>query len=176
VCLPPVGPASRLKLGAIVSSASRLDLTPEARARLARSLAFVLNETSKSKRERIYGVTTGTEMLGTVERSDPGQTQIDYVTNYAIGQGAPLPDPIVKLAVLLRANTFAKGLSGVREELIDQFLALYNAGYVAVVPSEGSVGASGDMMPLAHLALAFIGQGTVRHLPTGDFVPAAHEL
>jgi histidine ammonia-lyase len=109
----------------------------------------------------VYGVTTGFGDLADV-RIEPAQTaelQRNLVRSHAAGVGDPLPDEVVRAMLLLRANTLAVGLSGVRVEVADLLVALLNAAVHPVVPSRGSLGASGDLAPLAHLALVLIGEG-----------------
>src|SRR5918995_1007081 len=109
----------------------------------------------------VYGVTTGFGDLADV-RIEPAQTaelQRNLVRSHAAGVGEPLPDEVVRAMLLLRANALAIGLSGVRVELVELLLDMLNATVHPVVPSRGSVGASGDLAPLAHLALVLIGEG-----------------
>ncbi|PZR62970.1 MAG: histidine ammonia-lyase [Chloroflexi bacterium] len=109
----------------------------------------------------VYGVTTGFGDLADV-RIEPDQSvalQRNLVRSHAAGVGPPLPPDVVRAMLLLRANTLAVGLSGVRTSVADQLCALLNAKIHPVIPSRGSVGASGDLAPLAHLALVLIGEG-----------------
>ncbi|MGH2356678.1 MAG: histidine ammonia-lyase [Candidatus Limnocylindria bacterium] len=109
----------------------------------------------------VYGVTTGFGDLADV-RIDPAQTselQRNLVRSHAAGVGEPLPAEAVRAMLLLRANTLAVGLSGVRVELTQLLVDMLNAAVHPVVPSRGSLGASGDLAPLAHLALVVIGEG-----------------
>ncbi|MGH2462199.1 MAG: histidine ammonia-lyase, partial [Candidatus Limnocylindria bacterium] len=109
----------------------------------------------------VYGVTTGFGDLADV-RISPEQTatlQRNLVRSHAAGVGEPLPEEVVRAMVVLRVNALAVGLSGVRPELADLLVAMLNAGVHPLVPSRGSVGASGDLAPLAHLALVVIGEG-----------------
>ena len=113
--------------------------------------------------ETVYGVTTGFGDLADV-RIEPGQTaelQRNLVRSHAAGVGDPLPAEVVRAMLLLRANGLAIGLSGVRPELVDLLFGMLNSGVHPVVPSRGSVGASGDLAPLAHVALVLIGEGEV---------------
>jgi histidine ammonia-lyase len=110
----------------------------------------------------VYGVTTGFGDLADV-RIDPAQTmelQRNLVRSHAAGVGEPLPVDVVRAMLVLRANTLAVGLSGVRVELAELLCHMLNARVHPVIPSRGSVGASGDLAPLAHLALVVIGEGT----------------
>ena len=109
----------------------------------------------------VYGVTTGFGDLADV-RIDPDQTadlQRNLVRSHAAGVGEPLPAEVVRAMLLLRANTLAIGLSGVRVEIAELLCGMLNAAVHPVIPSRGSVGASGDLAPLAHLALVMIGEG-----------------
>ena len=126
--------------------------------------------------ETAYGVNTGFGKLSEV-RIEPGEVrtlQRNLVRSHACGLGEPLPDADVRAMLLLRANVLAKGYSGVRPELIETLLALLNWRIHPVIPARGSVGASGDLAPLAHLALALIGEGQV--LFEGRPLPAAMAL
>jgi histidine ammonia-lyase len=113
------------------------------------------------KGDAVYGVNTGFGKLSDVRI--PGdklcQLQVNLVRSHACGLGKPLSEPEVRAMLLLRANVLAKGLSGVRRETIEMLIGLLNAGVHPVVPEKGSVGASGDLAPLAHLALVLIGEG-----------------
>jgi histidine ammonia-lyase len=109
----------------------------------------------------VYGVTTGFGDLADT-RIAPGRAaelQRNLVRSHAAGVGEPLPDEVVRAMLLLRANGLAVGLSGARVELVDLLLAMLNAAVHPVVPSRGSLGASGDLAPLAHVALVLIGEG-----------------
>jgi histidine ammonia-lyase len=111
-----------------------------------------------------YGVNTGFGHLASVRipPEDQAALQLNLVRSHACGVGEPLPDEVVRGMQLLLANSLSKGLSGVRPELVEQVLGQLAAGVVPVVPSRGSVGASGDLAPLAHCALPLIGEGRVR--------------
>ncbi len=109
----------------------------------------------------VYGVTTGFGDLADV-RIEPSQTaelQRNLVRSHAAGVGDALPDDVVRAMLLLRANALAVGLSGVRVELVELLVSMLNASVHPVVPSRGSLGASGDLAPLAHIALVLIGEG-----------------
>jgi histidine ammonia-lyase len=113
------------------------------------------------KEEAVYGVNTGFGKLSDVRI--PGnhlsELQVNLLRSHACGLGKPLSNAEVRAMLLLRANVLAKGLSGVRREIIGMLIGLLNAGIHPVVPEKGSVGASGDLAPLAHLALVLIGEG-----------------
>lgn len=111
----------------------------------------------------VYGISTGIGDLANV-RIDPAEAervQRDIVRSHATAVGPLLPRSVVRAMMLLRARTFAFGVSGVRLELVERFVAMLNAGIHPVVPSQGSLGASGDLAPLAHLALPLLGEGEV---------------
>jgi histidine ammonia-lyase len=111
--------------------------------------------------EPIYAVNTGVGLLADVRipREDLDQLQRNVVRSHATGVGEPLAREVVRAIMLIRANVLAKGLSGIRPIVAERLLDLVNRGVTPVVPSQGSVGASGDLAPLAHIALVLIGEG-----------------
>jgi histidine ammonia-lyase len=111
----------------------------------------------------VYGVTTGFGDLATtfIEPAQAGRLQANLLMSHAAGVGRPFPREVVRAMLLLRANTLALGYSGCRPLLVDRLLAFLDAGIHPVVPEQGSLGASGDLAPLAHLALPIIGRGDV---------------
>lgn len=113
----------------------------------------------------VYGVNTGFGDLSRVQiPADKLRVlQERLILSHCAGVGEPLPDAAVRGMLLLRANTLARGHSGVRPAIVEALLALLNADVLPMVPSRGSVGASGDLAPLAHLALPLLGKGRVRH-------------
>ena len=127
----------------------------------------------------VYGVTTGFGDLATtfIEPSQAGQLQENLLMSHAAGVGPPFPREVVRAMLLLRANTLALGHSGCRPLLVDRLLAFLEKGIHPVVPEQGSLGASGDLAPLAHLALPLIGRGEAevdgRVLPAGEALAAA---
>ena len=124
----------------------------------------------------VYGVTTGFGDLATtfIDPSQAGQLQENLLMSHAAGVGRPFPREVVRAMLLLRANTLALGFSGCRPRLVDRLLAFLDAGIHPVVPEQGSLGASGDLAPLAHLALPIIGRGEVEW--GGQVVAAADAL
>jgi histidine ammonia-lyase len=124
----------------------------------------------------VYGVNTGFGRLADVHiaRDELRQLQLNLVRSHACGIGDPLSEPEVRAMMLLRANVLALGLSGIRLEVIELLCEMLNHGIHPVVPEKGSVGASGDLAPLAHLGLALIGEGEVTY--RGNRVAAAHAL
>jgi histidine ammonia-lyase len=109
----------------------------------------------------VYGVNTGFGKLADIRIADSEleALQINLVRSHACGLGAPLSEQETRALMLLRANVLAKGFSGCRVELVDTLVAMLEAGVHPVIPEKGSVGASGDLAPLAHLALSMIGEG-----------------
>ncbi|MEW6756628.1 MAG: histidine ammonia-lyase [Acidobacteriota bacterium] len=111
-----------------------------------------------------YGITTGFGHFATVTipRDRVEDLQKNLIRSHAVGVGEPLPDDVVRAIMALRINCLLRGRSGVRAETLQALAAMLNADIVPLVPCQGSVGASGDLAPLAHVALALMGEGTVR--------------
>ena len=134
-------------------------LDPDAREAVERARAVVqaLVESDKVS----YAITTGVGKLSDVRihGDQIRELQVNLVRSHAVGVGEPLPVAETRAMMLLRANSLAKGYSGVRAIVIDTICEMINRGITPVIPSQGSVGASGDLAPLAHLALALIGEG-----------------
>ncbi len=112
----------------------------------------------------VYGITTGFGRLATthIEPEEAAQLQVRLLRSHAAGVGERLGDRTVRTMLLLRARTLAQGHSGVRPVLVERLVEMLNRGLLPVVPGQGSVGASGDLAPFAHLALPLIGEGEVR--------------
>jgi histidine ammonia-lyase len=130
--------------------------------------------------EVIYGVTTGFGEFANVSisREKIEALQQNLIRSHAAGTGEPLPTEVVRAMLLLRANALSKGYSGVREAVIEQLLTFLKLDILPVIPSKGSVGSSGDLAPLSHLALALTGEGSVS-VASGDsrkIVPASEAL
>ncbi|MEP6572129.1 MAG: histidine ammonia-lyase [Gemmatimonadota bacterium] len=143
------------------SPESRIQIAPAAREALARSRQLV--ESAIASGQTIYGINTGFGKLANVRVAPDqlDQLQANLIRSHAAGVGDALPASIVRAAMLLRANVLLRPTSGVRPELVDALLALLNANLIPVVPEQGSVGASGDLAPLAHIALVLMGEGSV---------------
>ena len=124
----------------------------------------------------VYGVNTGFGKLANqrISKAQLETLQLDLIRSHSVGVGSPLAPEIMRLMMALKAASLARGYSGVREVVIDTLLAAHNAGLVPYVPSQGSVGASGDLAPLAHMTLALIGEGDM--LQDGKRVSAALAL
>jgi histidine ammonia-lyase len=134
-------------------------VAPAALARVAQSRALI--EEILAAGETVYGVNTGFGKLSDVRipAGNLAQLQTNLVRSHAGGVGQPLSEAESRAMLLLRANVLAKGFSGCRPALVELLVALLNAGVHPVIPEKGSVGASGDLAPLAHLALVVIGEG-----------------
>src|SRR5437763_5796940 len=137
-----------------------VELSDRSRERMRAARALV-ERTAHGAREHTYGVNTGFGRF--VSRSIPEELteelQLRLLRSHACGVGEPYADEIVRSAMLLRANTLAKGNSGARVQTVQLLLDCLERGVLPVVPSRGSVGASGDLAPLAHLALPLVGEG-----------------
>ena len=153
---------SHLTLDQLVAIADRhaeVSLAPQARERVAASRAVV--DTMAAGEAAVYGINTGFGNFAEtrVAKADLARLQVNLLRSHAAGVDAPLEPRTVRAMMALRANVLAKGFSGIRVETIEALLALLNHGIHPRVPSRGSVGASGDLAPLAHLALVLIGEG-----------------
>jgi histidine ammonia-lyase len=166
---------SSLTLEALEAVARRgvpVSLLPSARMAVERARGVV--DGAVARGAVVYGVTTGfgnfAEVVIPPDRIR--ELQLNLVRSHAAGVGEPLGDPETRGLMLLRANVLAKGFSGVRPETLDLLLGMLNGGVHPVIPAQGSVGASGDLAPLAHLALGLVGEGSVRFrgrvLPSRD--------
>ena len=146
---------------AVARGGARAVLDVHARERMAEARAVV--ERLVAAGEVVYGITTGFGDLATtvIPPADARRLQENLLASHAVGVGPPLPRDVVRAMLLLRANTLALGHSGCRPELVDRLLRFLELGIHPVVPAQGSVGASGDLAPLAHLALPLIGRGEV---------------
>ncbi|HUG26341.1 histidine ammonia-lyase, partial [Piscinibacter sp.] len=168
------GRLDRAVLQQAAAGGGRFALASSARAGIEASVRAVRELVSRH--DAVYGINTGFGKLAQTRIADDqlAQLQKNLVLSHSAGIGRPLEPPVVRLMLLLKAASLAHGISGVRGEVIDALLALLNADVLPVVPEKGSVGASGDLAPLAHLACALIGIGEV--FVDGRRVPAAQGL
>ncbi len=168
-----IGPDRHIDVDDVVSVARdrrRAVLSDAARPALEASRAVVDRVVARG--DTVYGITTGFGDLASV-RIGPEETDVlqrNLVRSHAAGVGEPLADEVVRAMLLLRAAALAQGLSGVRPVVVERLLDFLDTDLLPVVPSRGSVGASGDLAPLAHLALGLIGEGEVRL--AGERLPA----
>ncbi|GGG29837.1 histidine ammonia-lyase [Caldovatus sediminis] len=152
------GAATLAQLRTVMEGA-RLDLAPGWRAATEAGAAAVAAHLTTG--ETLYGINTGFGKLAST-RIPPdhlAQLQLNLLRSHAAGTGALLPPPVVRLVLALKALSLARGASGVRPEVVEALLALLNNDVLPAIPSKGSVGASGDLAPLAHLALVLVGEG-----------------
>jgi histidine ammonia-lyase len=149
-------------------------LDPAAKVRMKASRAVV--ERLVDEGAVVYGVTTGVGFLAdrSIDRADAERLQQNLLVSHAAGVGEPLPREVVRAMLLLRANTLALGFSGARPIVAERLVDFLRLGIHPLVPAQGSVGASGDLAPLAHLALPLIGRGHVE--VDGHVVPSSIAL
>lgn len=143
----------------IIFQYEEVDLTAEAWERVDTSRELVDDAVANDK--IVYGITTGFGKFSdvTIKNGAVADLQLNLIRSHACGVGEPLPEHISRAMILLRANALAKGFSGVRRELLQLLLDMLNHRIHPVIPQQGSLGASGDLAPLAHLALVLIGEG-----------------
>ena len=147
------------QLQAIHTGGQALRIDASANAAIAASAAVVQRAAQGS--EPVYGVNTGFGKLAStrIGEADLATLQLNLIRSHSVGIGTPLQAPVLRLLLALKAASLARGHSGVRPVVIDTLIAAHNAGLVPYVPSQGSVGASGDLAPLAHMTLALMGEG-----------------
>jgi histidine ammonia-lyase len=147
------------QLYAVALGGEKVSLAPAAVERMNASRAVV--ERLVASGQTAYGINTGFGKLASVRISTEQvrQLQVNLVRSHACGVGAPLSEAETRAMMLLRANALAKGLSGIRPQIVQTLCSMLNAKLHPVIPSQGSVGASGDLAPLAHLAQMVIGEG-----------------
>jgi histidine ammonia-lyase len=153
---------------------SDVSLAPDAVERMSASRALI--DRLAAGDAPIYAVNTGVGLLANVRipREDLDQLQRNVIRSHAAGVGDPLPRSVVRAMMLIRANVLAKGFSGIRPVVAQRLCDLLNRGVTPVVPSQGSVGASGDLAPLAHMALVLIGEGEAEF--DGTVMPGGEAL
>src|SRR3954468_11900687 len=140
----------------------KVELSSQAERRIQRAHSFLIAESKKGG--AVYGLNTGFGPLSDVRiaNEDIETLQCNFLRSHAVGVGAYIDDRYVRAMLILRANALAIGNSGVHPATIDLLLAFLNRGICPLIPEQGSVGASGDLAPLAHLALVLIGEGRAR--------------
>ncbi len=158
----------------VARGGARVEVTEEARAAMERSAAVVASLVEAE--EPAYGVSTGFGSLANVRipADRRAELQRSLIRSHAAGMGPPVEREVVRAMLVLRARTLAMGYSGARPVVAETIVALLNAGITPIVPEHGSLGASGDLAPLAHCALALTGEGEVS--VDGAAVPAAEAL
>lgn len=170
----PPGRLTLEQLQAIHAEPQQLVLDPAAHEAIRRSAAVV--QRAALAQAPTYGVNTGFGKLANqrIDSDALDLLQLNLIRSHSVGVGEPLAPEVVRLMVALKAASLARGHSGVRPEVVQMLLAVHNAGLVPYVPSQGSVGASGDLAPLAHMTLALLGEGEM--LVEGRRRPAAAVL
>ncbi|MFZ0614334.1 MAG: histidine ammonia-lyase [Desulfobacterales bacterium] len=161
-------------LAAVARKGRRIDLGAGAAARIDAARRLIDRWVAEGR--TIYGVTTGFGALSDVaiSRQDTRRLQKNILMSHAAGVGAPFDEETVRAVMLLRIQDMARGHSGIRLETVRHLVALLNGGVCPVVPEKGSVGASGDLAPLAHLALVLLGKGEAFF--AGERIPGAEAL
>lgn len=139
----------------------QVEISDEALQNVKQSRAIV--ERIINHKETVYGITTGFGLFSDVliDQDQYNQLQVNLIRSHACGVGKPFSEEVALVMMILRLNTLLKGHSGATVELIDQLIYFINHRIIPVIPQQGSLGASGDLAPLAHLALALIGEGHV---------------
>jgi histidine ammonia-lyase len=161
---------------AVAVDGAQAELSDEGRRKLRAARDVVERVAEGSPGESTYGLNTGFGRFvsKTIPPELAAELQLRLLRSHACGVGDPYPAEVVRAAMLLRANTLAKGYSGARPETVELLLACLNRGLTPLVPSRGSVGASGDLAPLAHLALPLVGEGEA--VVDGELLPGADAL
>jgi histidine ammonia-lyase len=157
-----------------VADGAKVALADVARGRIEQARAFV--EAILAQGEVVYGVNTGFGALSdvTIPHGKLRELQVNLVRSHSCGVGDPLPERVVRAMMLQRANVLAKGYSGCRAAVVDTLIRMLNANVHPVIPARGSVGASGDLAPLAHLAQVIIGEGEATY--RGERMPGREAM
>src|SRR5713226_5734075 len=165
---------SLAQVAAVAHGTERVSLSSAARTRVEQSRRVV--ERIVAEERTVYGVNTGFGKLSDVhiDQSQLRELQLNLVRSHSCGVGSPLSEDEARAMLLLRANVLALGYSGCRAVVIEKLLAMLDRGVTPVIPEKGSVGASGDLAPLAHLALTVIGEGEAFY--RGARIPGAEAL
>ncbi len=173
--LGPSGLSAR-DVVSVAREEAHVSLTAEAHAAMERAAAVVASLSDAA--EPAYGISTGFGSLATVSIASAQREELQraVVRSHAAGMGPPVEREVVRAMMLLRARTLAMGYSGARPVVAERIVGLLNAGLTPVVPEHGSLGASGDLAPLAHCALALIGEGEVDEARSGSAVRPADAL
>ncbi len=175
---PVVLDGNSLTIGDVVAVArqgAQVHLDRDALERVRQARAWI-DEISKDDETLVYGVNTGYGSLAEVRipRADVATLARNLILSHSTGVGPPLPGEVVRATMLIRANTLAKGYSGIQPATLATLVEMLNRGVLPVIPEKGSVGASGDLAPLSHLALTLIGEGEAFH--EGARMPGAEAL
>lgn len=162
---------------AVARHNAQVRLSPTCHQKIQRSRALV--EKILEENRRVYGISTGFGEFSKVAigPEQSAQLQENLILSHCVAVGEPLSQDVVRAMMLLRANALCKGFSGIRQELIECLISMLNAGVTPVVPQQGSLGASGDLAPLSHMALVMLGRGEAfykgERLPGGEAMARA---
>ena len=172
ILIPGAIPLARLER--LYHSSAPAELHPSARAGVEAAAARIAEAAAGTA--PVYGVNTGFGKLASlkIDARDTATLQRNLILSHCCGVGDAMPERIVRLMMVLKLLSLGRGASGVRWTIIDQMQAMLAHGVIPVIPAQGSVGASGDLAPLAHMAAAMIGEGTATF--QGETLPAAHAL
>ena len=170
-----IGPVSFADIVAVARGGAGVTISEEAAAEIDTSRARI--EALADDPSPVYGVSTGFGALATrhIPKEMRVQLQRSLIRSHAAGSGAEVEREVIRAMMLLRLSTLASGRTGIRRSTVEAYAGLLSAGLTPVVYEYGSLGCSGDLAPLAHLALALIGEGQVR-TRDGDLLPAADAL
>ena len=168
------GQLSLAQLRDIYQQPVTLGLDASASAQIEASVACV--EQILAENRTAYGINTGFGLLAStrIASEDLENLQRSLVLSHAAGVGEPISDALVRLVMVLKVNSLSRGFSGIRRQVIDALIALINAEVYPHIPLKGSVGASGDLAPLAHMSLVLLGEGKARY--KGEWLPAVDAL
>lgn len=161
-------------LRSLLNEKLSLSLAADCLAPISASEKVIQDTLSKGK--TVYGINTGFGALAKskISETDLGKLQHHLVLSHAAGVGEYLPEAVVRLMMVLKINSLARGYSGIRQTTLDALIQLFNAKLYPLIPAQGSVGASGDLAPLAHLSVVLLGQGYVHH--HGEVITAKEAL
>ncbi|EPN58677.1 histidine ammonia-lyase, partial [Pseudomonas syringae pv. actinidiae ICMP 19079] len=168
------GQLTLAQLRAIHQQPVSLTLDSRANQQIDDSVACV--ERILAENRTAYGINTGFGLLAStrIASEDLENLQRSLVLSHAAGVGKPISDDLVRLIMVLKVNSLSRGFSGIRRVVIDALIALINAEVYPHIPLKGSVGASGDLAPLAHMSLVLLGEGKARH--KGEWLNAVDAL
>ncbi|MEH7122482.1 histidine ammonia-lyase [Bacillus sp. JJ1773] len=164
----------RHKVEKIVRGTAKVSIPEENRLKVRASRNRIEKQLNDGK--ILYGVNTGFGKLSDIEieKDDIEKLQLNLLRADAVGVGEPLPTPVVRAMMTLRANALLRGFSGIREETVQLLVDMINEGVHPIVPSKGSVGASGDLAPLSHIAIVLVGEGKAEY--KGEILPGGEAL
>ena len=162
------------QIDSAIGSGEKFELSKESQRAIASALATVQQIVSEEK--TVYGINTGFGLLAQkqIAPDELRRLQINLVLSHAAGTGPILDDDVVRKIMLLKVNSLSRGHSGVRQVVVDHLIEMLNGGLLPQIPAQGSVGASGDLAPLAHMSCALIGIGDVKL--DGKILPATEAL